>query len=69
MIKSTCLCKGKKKSFFEKYIEFKNEAVFRHFEGIVIGKCTDCGLLKTFPPKSGVKFNPKQIRGEFYDFN
>ena len=69
MIISSCLCRAGKNSTFEKHIEYKSERVFKHFEGIVIGKCSNCGILKTITPKSGIKFNPKQSRGEFYDVN
>ncbi|OGK40723.1 hypothetical protein A3A74_03850 [Candidatus Roizmanbacteria bacterium RIFCSPLOWO2_01_FULL_35_13] len=64
---SSCICDNGKKSYFRKFISYKNETVFKEFEGIVIGKCENCGILKTFPPESGVKFNPKQSRAEFYD--
>ena len=67
MISSACLCQSIKKSRFKEYIKYKNEGVFRLFEGVVIGKCVNCGLLKTFPPKTNNLFNPKQSRGDFYE--
>lgn len=62
---SVCLC-SKKQSMFAPYIFYKNETVFKDFEGIVIGKCKKCGLLKTFPPKNR-NFNPKQSRKDMYE--
>ncbi len=62
---SACLC-SKKRSIFTPFISYKNEAVFKDFEGIIIGKCKNCGLLKTFPPKN-LKFNPKQSRKDMYE--
>lgn len=64
---SFCICNNGKKSSFREFISYKNETVFEQYEGMTIGKCINCGLLKTFPPKTGTKFNPKQSRGEFYD--
>jgi len=62
---SACLC-SKKQSLFIPYISYKNETVFKDFEGIVIAQCKKCGLLKTFPPKN-ISFNPKQSRNDMYE--
>lgn len=62
---SACLCL-KKRLIFTPYISYKNETVFKDFEGIIIGKCKKCGLLKTFPPKN-ISFNPKQSRKDMYE--
>ncbi len=64
MIYSNCLCS--KTASFIPYISYKNETVFREYEGIVIGKCVACGLLKTFPPHSSNIFNP--IITKFKDY-
>ena len=40
---SSCICDNGKKSYFRKFISYKNETVFKEFEGIVIGKCENCG--------------------------
>ena len=50
MIIDNCLCKPS--SSFENFIEYKNETVFKSFNGVIIGKCTNCGLLKTFVKKN-----------------
>ncbi|MDO8498139.1 MAG: class I SAM-dependent methyltransferase [bacterium] len=65
MLTSSCICR-KNESSFEEYIVYKNETVFKRFEGASIGKCTNCGLLKTFPSQKNV-FDPKQSKGELYD--
>ena len=59
-----CICS--KKSEFETVIEYKNETVFKRFEGTVIARCTRCGMLKTFSPSSNLQFDPAQSRGEYY---
>lgn len=51
---------------FIPYITYKNETVFKNFEGIVIGRCKKCGLLKTLLPKNR-NFNPKQSRKDMYE--
>ncbi len=65
MIRSYCLCSKKPSSFFS-YIEYKNESVFKNFEGVVIGKCKKCDLLKTLPPKK-IRFDPTQSRNDMYE--
>lgn len=62
---SACLC-SKKRSMFTPYISYKNEAVFKDYEGIIIGKCKKCRLLKTFTPEN-MSFNPKQSRNNMYE--
>ena len=64
---SFCLCRNGKKSSFEKFISYEKGSNFEQFNGTVIGKCTNCELLKTFSSGSVNKFNPRQSRGEFYD--
>lgn len=49
MISSSCLCQ--KRSLFKEVIQYKKEKVFKEYEGIVIGRCQKCGILKTFLPK------------------
>ena len=66
MIIGDCLCQ--KNASFEKYFEFKNETVFKNYKGIIIGKCTNCGLLKTFPNKN-LKHIPQPSRDLFYEKN
>lgn len=65
MRKSRCICKTGQ-STFKDYIVYKNETVFRDFEGTVIGKCTNCGILKTFSSKKS-SFNPKESKAEYYE--
>lgn len=66
MIKSDCLCQ-KNSQFLEKIV-YKNETVFKDFDGIIIGKCLNCGLLKTvFCPKS--EFNSQETHVDFYEKN
>lgn len=66
MITSFCLCK-EDKTIFQKYIVFQNEKVFSRFDGIVIGKCTNCGILKTFPPAKSKVFQPTENHSDFYE--
>lgn len=67
MIVSYCLCK-KNKQLFQPVIKYCNERVFKKYKGIIIGKCNNCGLLKTLPHNNS-QFNPKQSRDIFYEEN
>ncbi|MDO8609761.1 MAG: class I SAM-dependent methyltransferase [bacterium] len=64
MTKSDCLCSNKT-TYFTPIIIYKNETTFKEYNGIVIGKCQSCGLLKTI--KQTKSFNPKQSRFEMYE--
>jgi len=66
MFFSACICQNFKISGFKPVIQFNNETVFKNYEGMIIGKCLKCGILKTFPPKDS-SFNPKQSRADFYE--
>jgi 2-polyprenyl-3-methyl-5-hydroxy-6-metoxy-1,4-benzoquinol methylase len=67
VITSNCCCDTQAHSF-NRYISYQNEKTFKEYEGTVIGKCSSCGLLKTFAvPKSA--FNPKQSDVSFYEKN
>lgn len=68
MLTSSCICQNFRASIFKKYIEFKNETVFKYYEGIIIGKCIKCGILKTIALKNK-NFNPKQSRSLLYEEN
>lgn len=68
MLTSPCICQNFRASIFKKYIEFKNETVFKYYEGTVIGKCIKCGILKTIALKNK-NFNPKQSRSLLYEEN
>jgi len=65
MIKSECVCNNK--ASFLPFIVYKNETVFAEYEGTIIGKCTKCGLLKTFPKKHSKKFNPLITKAKEYE--
>lgn len=65
MLKSACICQ-KNKTLFKKIIEYKNETVFKDFEGIVIGQCKNCGVLKTVSAGK-TNFDPKQSRFHLYE--
>jgi len=66
MLSSDCLCQ--KNSSFTPIIFYKNETVFRNFNGAVVGRCSKCGLLKTISrPKN--KFNPQTTHANFYEDN
>jgi len=67
MIRSTCICHKNRKFRFKEIIRYKNETVFPQYEGIIIGRCSSCGILKTFPPAKSALFNPGQSRGTMYD--
>lgn len=47
MIASACLCKKKGKSLFKEIIRYQNETCFKAFNGLIIARCINCGLLKT----------------------
>jgi len=64
-MKSSCICK--KKSSFKPYIIYKNETVFKAYEGTVIGQCESCRILKTFPSKKNKLFNPVITKAEDYE--
>lgn len=64
MIQSYCLCKNKKNNFTP-FISFQKETVFKDFNGIIITRCNNCGLLKTIASKHN--FDAKQSRGEMYE--
>jgi len=64
-MKSSCICI--KTSSFKPYIVYKNETVFKDYEGTVIGKCESCGMLKTFPSKKNKLFNPIITKVEEYE--
>ena len=66
MLLSACICQSSKTSEFRPVIQFRNEVVFKNYEGIIIGKCNKCGIFKTFPPKYS-SFNSKQSKTEFYE--
>lgn len=64
MLKSDCLCQ--KNSLFQPTVVYKNETVFKEFNGVVIGRCQNCGLLKTVvQPKN--KFNSQTTHADFYE--
>lgn len=65
MIKADCICK--QKSLFTPYIVYKNETVFKEYEGSIIGKCKNCGILKTFPKKGNRQFDPVITKSEDYE--
>jgi 2-polyprenyl-3-methyl-5-hydroxy-6-metoxy-1,4-benzoquinol methylase len=50
---------------FIPFISYKNEAVFKDFNGITIARCYNCGLLKTITPKNVQDL--KQSRGKMYE--
>lgn len=47
-MRGTCLCQN---TTFHPYIVYKNETVFKKYEGTIIGRCTKCRLLRTFNDK------------------
>jgi len=59
-----CLCQ--KKSFFKPIIIYKNGDLFKDYQGVIIGRCLICGILKTFPNK---KFNPQTTHFDYYERN
>jgi 2-polyprenyl-3-methyl-5-hydroxy-6-metoxy-1,4-benzoquinol methylase len=67
VIISNCCCDTRKHPFSE-YIRYRNETIFKEYEGTVIGKCSFCGLLRTFVPRSS-RFDPKQSDVIFYEEN
>ncbi|MBI4973672.1 class I SAM-dependent methyltransferase [Candidatus Roizmanbacteria bacterium] len=46
---------------------YKNETVFNDYEGTVIGRCENCGILKTFPSRKNKLFNPVTTKVEEYE--
>lgn len=66
MIASNCICS--EKSVFYPFIEYKNETVFKNYEGILVGKCRSCGTLKTILPSKKIKNNTVS-RPDMYEDN
>ena len=66
IIKSQCVCQNDLFKF-RPLIEYKNETVFKDYEGISIYKCLNCGLLKTKRPKDK-KFDYPD-RSKYYEKN
>lgn len=64
-MRSSCICK--RASSFKPYIVYKNETVFKAYEGTVIGQCANCKILKTFPSKKNKLFNPVITKVEEYE--
>ena len=63
-MRSSCICK--KTSSFKPYIAYKNETVFKAYEGTIIGQCESCGILRTFPSQKNKLFNPLITKAEDY---
>lgn len=61
---SSCICN--KKSQFKEKINYKG-SVFKENEGIIIGQCENCGILKTVAVNSA--FDPKESDGYCYEVN
>jgi 2-polyprenyl-3-methyl-5-hydroxy-6-metoxy-1,4-benzoquinol methylase len=66
MFNSRCLCPNNQ---FQKIIEYKNETVFKEYEGLMIGRCTKCGLLKTIFTKQKTNFDSGTSKSSFYEQN
>lgn len=64
IIKSDCICS--KNAKFTVVIDYKM-GIFKQYSGIVIGKCKNCGLLKTLVLNG--KFNAQESQGGFYENN
>lgn len=65
MMQRQCVCR--KQSVFTPFIVYKNETVFKNYEGTVIGKCKNCGILKTFPSKKNKLFSPIITKSQDYE--
>ncbi len=61
----SCVC-GKRR-VFTPTIRYENESTFSDYEGLTIGRCKSCGLLKT--SGSQKKINPKVSQADFYESN
>lgn len=61
---SSCICS--KKARFNTIIDF-NKSKLQSYLGISIGKCENCGVLKTFTNKES--FNPQSSMSSFYEGN
>ena len=61
---SFCLCQ--QKSLFKPVIVYPKNDILKDYRGITIGRCLNCGLLKTFPNK---KFNPQITHLDYYEKN
>lgn len=62
--KTVCICQYPKLVEFKPYIKYKNETVFKEYEGLVIAQCEECGMLKTLSTKS---INPEISNVELYE--
>jgi 2-polyprenyl-3-methyl-5-hydroxy-6-metoxy-1,4-benzoquinol methylase len=63
------MCRKDTQSTFSPYITYQNETYFSAFEGTVIARCNNCGILKTFPAQTNRYFDPQQSRTDFYEDN
>lgn len=66
---SACICKKNKVSIFKPKIVYKNEKVFTNYEGLTIGKCIYCGIMKTIPHGNNKFRNTFTSKVEFYEDN
>lgn len=64
-MKSSCICR--KQSEFDPVIRYRNETVFKAYEGAVIARCRYCRTLKTFPSKNNRAFDPVCTKADLYE--
>jgi len=69
MIISTCLCSKKTKACFQITIRYQNETTFQAYNGLVIGQCNHCGLLKTINDSHNSNNNEPISDSHHYETN
>lgn len=65
MIRASCICSTDDKSLFSIKHVFPSKPPFEPYAGMVIGRCSRCGMQKTLR-KNRQRFDPMQSRGQWY---
>ncbi|KXK08477.1 MAG: Ubiquinone biosynthesis O-methyltransferase [Microgenomates bacterium OLB22] len=68
MIRASCICSTDDKSLFSIAHTFPSTSPFENYAGMVIGRCSRCGMQKTLR-KNKQNFDPMQSRGQWYLHN
>ncbi|OIO46385.1 MAG: hypothetical protein AUJ28_02705 [Parcubacteria group bacterium CG1_02_37_51] len=68
LFSSNCVCSVVKQQFIPTII-YRNETVFKNYNGLVIAKCQHCGMLKTFSSNNKIKVTPEISEVEHYEEN
>lgn len=66
--RSNCICSPTKRLFIP-IIRYQNESVFKKYNGLVIAKCQQCGMLKTLSNSKKTKVTPEVSEVKHYEEN